>query len=273
LKFCYCDESGTGDEPIAVMVGIVVDAHRMHLTKQDWADLLELLSSVVGREVPELHTRHFYAGNSMWRRLDGEQRSRIITAIFNWLADRKHRVVYSAVVKERFSEGREDGEIPDELNTPWRFLGFHLVLALQRAHQRLKKGKGNTVLVFDNEERERMRFTDLIQNPPVWSETYYGRDDKQAPLDQVIDVPYFADSRDVGLLQLADLGAYFLRRFAEIEEGLSKPKYADEREKVSAWAEALRERSIDRACMYPAKARTEAMDLFYRCAPDSICGN
>lgn len=33
MKLCYCDESGTGNEPVAVMVGIVVDTKRMHLTK------------------------------------------------------------------------------------------------------------------------------------------------------------------------------------------------------------------------------------------------
>jgi hypothetical protein len=270
MKFCYCDESGTGDEPIAVMVGIVVDAQRMHLTKQDWTELLDALSSVVGRTILELHTRDFYAGNSMWRRLDGERRSRIITQICDWLTDRKHRLVYSAVVKDRYFEGRSSGDIPDELNTPWRFLGFHIILAVQKAHQRLKKKKGNTVFVFDNEERERLRFTDLIQRSPAWSDAYYTRSEDQPPLDQVIDVPYFADSRDVGMLQLADLAAYFLRRFAEIEEGLSKPKYADEPEKVSAWAEALRERAVDRSALYAVKGRTEAMDLFYRYAPESI---
>ena len=44
MKFCYLDESGTGHEPFAVMVGIIVDSHRMHLTKKDWADLLLKLS-------------------------------------------------------------------------------------------------------------------------------------------------------------------------------------------------------------------------------------
>jgi len=31
MKFCYLDESGIGDEPYAVMVGIIVDAQRMHV--------------------------------------------------------------------------------------------------------------------------------------------------------------------------------------------------------------------------------------------------
>lgn len=38
--YVYVDESGTGDEPIGVMVGVVADAHRMRVTKQDWNGLL-----------------------------------------------------------------------------------------------------------------------------------------------------------------------------------------------------------------------------------------
>jgi hypothetical protein len=45
MKVCYCDESGTGDEPIAVMVGVLVDSQRMHITKKDWCELLEQFSS------------------------------------------------------------------------------------------------------------------------------------------------------------------------------------------------------------------------------------
>ena len=38
MNLCYCDESGTGNEAIAVMAGIVVDAGRMHLTKA-WVEI------------------------------------------------------------------------------------------------------------------------------------------------------------------------------------------------------------------------------------------
>jgi len=73
MKVCYCDESGTGDEPIAVMVGVIVDAQRMHVTKTNWKDLLVSLSRVVGKPVEEVHTRDFYAGNDCWRALRGDQ--------------------------------------------------------------------------------------------------------------------------------------------------------------------------------------------------------
>ncbi|MFA5761352.1 MAG: hypothetical protein WC877_06305, partial [Dehalococcoidales bacterium] len=49
LNVCYCDESGMGQEPIATMVGIIVDSSRMHLTTQDWDDLLNTLSEIIGK--------------------------------------------------------------------------------------------------------------------------------------------------------------------------------------------------------------------------------
>jgi len=270
VNLCYCDESGTGDEPIAVMTGIVVDASRMHLTKEHWGDLLAGLSQETGHQIVELHTRDFYAGNGVFRGMQGPDRAHLISQIFDWLAARKHHVVYSSVVKASYYEAVGRGEIPDELNTLWRFLGFHLILAMQKHCQTEDGVKGHTMFVFDNEERERMRFTDLIHRPPEWSDTYYDRKPKQDRLDQIIDVPYFGDSREVPLIQLADLTSFFLRRAAEIGEGLVGPRYDDENENLGGWISTFLKRSIGIADIYPRRGRQYSTDLFHQHAPPSI---
>ncbi len=122
MKLCYCDESGTGDEPIAVMVGIVVDAHRMHVTKEHWAELLVALSRVVGRSIDEIHTRDFYAGNGVWRGMKGPERSQVISEVFNWIDARRHHIVYSSVEKSAYYTSLKAGQVPSELATPWRFM-------------------------------------------------------------------------------------------------------------------------------------------------------
>ena len=165
MNFCYSDESGIGQEPIATMVGIVVDSGRMHVTKSDWVELLELLSRVIGRHIAELHTADFYSGNGVWRAIDGPERSMVITEIFKWLAERKHHVVYTSVLKSSYSTARAEGEIPEELDTIWRVLGFHLTLAIQKHSQPEPKNKGHTLFVFDNEEQEEGRFVDLVLSP------------------------------------------------------------------------------------------------------------
>jgi len=95
MKLCYCDESGTGDEPIAVMAGVIVDCQRMHKTKEHWCNLLKALSNIVGKDIAEFHTKDFYPGNGIWRGMTGEQRTNIILAILRWLKDRKHSVIVS----------------------------------------------------------------------------------------------------------------------------------------------------------------------------------
>jgi hypothetical protein len=270
MKVCYCDESGTGDEPIAVMVGVIVDAQRMHVTKSDWKTLLQKLARIVGKPIEEIHTRDFYAGNEKWRSLPGLQRSEIITATFEWLRDRKHDVVYVGVEKSKYFESQKAGLLPEGANTLWRFMGLHLMLAVQKAHQRLEKTKGHTIFVFDNEERERMRFTDLIASPPAWTDSYYERGKHDARLDQVIDVPYFGDSTEVHLLQVADFVAFFLRRHAEIAAGYSKERYDQEGDKIANWLATLKACSFAPRFVYPATGRCECSNLFYKHAPEVL---
>lgn len=270
MKLCYCDESGTGDEPIAVMVGLIADAQRMHVTKGNWQELLTILSRTVGRPIAEIHTRDFYAGSGPWYGLQGPQRAEIIGNVFDWLADRKHRIVYTSVEKASFFESQKAGQIPKDANTIWRFMGLHLMLAVQKVHQRHDRNKGHTFFVFDNEERERMKFTDLVAEPPAWTDSFYGKGKKQQRLDQVVDVPYFGDSAEVHLLQVADFIAYFLRRHAEIAAGYSNAKYTDEVDRLQGWIKTIVECSIGGSAMYPATGRCECADLFYSHAPEVI---
>lgn len=270
MKLCYCDESGTGEEPIAVMVGILVDIHRMHITKSHWRELLARLSELAGREITELHTRDFYSGNGVFRGIEGAQRAALISEIFQWIVARKHRVVYASVRKSVYYEQYALQRIPDELNTPWRVMGFHLVLAIQKHCRKEPKNKGNTLFVFDNEDREQMRFTDILMRPPEWSGEYYDKTRKEEALGQVVDVPYFGDSKEVALIQLADFIAFFLRRYAEIKEGLVPAKYKDEESRINEWIAAMAKASIGRSFIYPKVARNKAEELFYAVASESI---
>jgi len=122
MKFCYIDESGTGSEPFAVMVGLIVDAYRMHPTKADWNKLLEDLSDLTGREITEFHTRNLYPGNGVWRDLEGEMRADIITLLFDWIFDRQHPLIYVAVDKERFSSGFDDYPQSSDVGSLWCYI-------------------------------------------------------------------------------------------------------------------------------------------------------
>lgn len=272
MKFCYVDESGTGDEPYAVMAGVLVDAYRMRPTKDDWDWLLAQLADIVGREVKEFHTKDFYAGNSPWRNLNGPVRAEVLSAIFQWYAERGHSIVFSIIDKSAYNAAVKEHPFSGSLDSLWKTLALHVALALQKHNQRQKKNKGNTVLVFDAHEKDEKAYSELILNPPVWTDTYYSRGKKQKRLDQIIDVPHFVDSAHVGLIQLADCISYFLRRHVELSEGKTSAKYEGEEEVVGSWAELALGQSIPMSALYPKRARCKAADYFYQLAPATITG-
>lgn len=277
MQFVYIDESGIGEESIAVMVGVIADSHRMRPTKQHWTELLEVLSKIIGKKIIEIHTRDLYSGNSPWRNLKGEQRTRIINAIFDWLKERKHSIVYAAVDKEKFVREFKNESINYDVKTLWRFMALHIALALQKYLQGAPRGKkrtvnltGNFVLVFDNEHREEKWITDLLQNAPDWTDSYYNKLAQQEKFSQLVNVPHFVDSKDIGLIQLSDFICFFLRKHIELQMNLSKPDYDTEKEKVGSWAELFLAQSIPKSNIYLSKGRCQCAEIFYKYSPSCL---
>jgi hypothetical protein len=270
MKFCYLDESGTGDELIAVMVGIVTDHHRMNPTKSDWRALLKTLSETVGKPVHEIHAKDLFAGNSPFRQLDPQQRSNLIGEIFKWLRDHKHSVVYTAVNKSYYAAHKDKEVFHSDLGTLWRHMAFHITLALQKHGQTLEKNKGNTVLIFDNKVSDQRSFTKLLLNPPSWSDTYYGKKKKQEQLDQIVDVPHFVDSKEVALIQLADFLCFFLRKNIELTEGHTVPKFENEASIIKPYAVYIMKLAIPKTNIFLNRGRCPAGDYFYKFAPETV---
>lgn len=270
MKFCYFDESGMGNESVLVMAGIIVDAQRMHVTKDVWGDFLDNLSKVAGRTIKEFHSRDFYRGNGPWRGLDGKQRSTIINAVIKWIKKRKHNVTFSTIHKEKYNELRSNNDMLNDLQSLWSTAAFHSLITLQKHHQKEKKTKGHTVLIFDHEVKHEKYLSNLVFSPPEWSHEYYEKSNKATPLNQIVDVPFFVDSEKVLLIQLADLIAYILRTHAEFSEGTMPEKYNDEAKKFAGWTDQILERALPVSTRYPSRGRCPVAQLFWDLAPECM---
>jgi len=270
MKFCYFDESGMGEEPYLVVAGIIVDAQRMHVTKDAWADFLNYLTKAAERRVDEFHSREFYRGNGVWRGLEGTKRTQIIEAILNWVENRKHKCVFSAVNKVEYEKMLATDDRLKQFRSMWCAAAMHCTLQVQKQHQREAKTKGHSVIIFDREIMEETDLSLLIHDPPDWTNTYYDLKEGQTPLDQIVDVPFFADSKHVLLAQVADLFAYILRTSAEIQGGLLVEKYEGEGAKMQAWSKNIAQLALPRSSRYPIKGRCQAAQLFWDLAPFPI---
>lgn len=270
MKFCYFDESGMGDEPYLVVAGIIVDATRMHVTKDAWADFLDYLSKATGRPVDEFHSREFYRGNGVWRGMDGAERAQIIEAVLKWVERRKHKCAFSGINKDEYKRALKNDDRLKQFKSMWCAAAMHCTLQIQKQHQREDKNKGHSVLIFDHQVWEETDLSLLIHNPPQWIDTFYRRGKKQTALDQIVDVPFFADSKHILLAQVADLFVYILRTWAEIQDGLFDEKYMGEGKTMRAWSERIAKISLPRSSRYPAKGRCQAGQLFWDLAPSPI---
>jgi hypothetical protein len=268
LKFCYLDETGTGQETVVIFVGVVADAQRMHRTKREWSEHLQNLSTIAGKKVQELHATELYSGNNEWRSVDGTQRHQIIEKTLEWLASRKHKIIFSAVCKKQFEARQDSCVICQSLHNCWHASAFHVVLSLQKAHKN-EGQKGHIVMVFDRGKGDQS-LPDLLFTPPDWSETYYEKEKKKPPLDHIVDVPFFADSKQVALIQIADLIGFILRRYSDMKDYGYPERYTGEMDRINAWIDIIKPMLYKVSTRYPKKSRCTTADVFFNLAPESL---
>ena len=255
---------------ITVVVGVVVDSVRMHRTKSDWEALLADLDRISEGRLAELKGRELYRGNAYWRRLDSGERSDLIESIIRWMAERKHAITFGAVSRSRLAKHAATsnlGGLQDA--TEWAIAAMHLILGVQKQHQKEPKNKGNTVFVFDN-AKEKDELLRLVHQPPKEVDGFYGRKRKQLPLDQVVDVPYFVDSRDVGLIQVADLFAFILRLYAELAEGISSEKFDGEIKRLREWLVQMKPVILPDSVRWPQRSSEASVSFFRSVGPPSL---
>ena len=268
MKFCYLDESGHGAE-ITVVVGIIVDALRMHRTKADWSELLEELQTISPGHLDELKGGALYRGRDYWRQWDAGERIRVVEKIIKWMAQRKHKVTFGAVSKTNLLKEKDQFDL-DGFQTAnmWSLAAMHVILSIQKRYQREPKNKGNTLFIFDKPEQKRL--LELVLNPPIATDMFYSRKRNHPAHDQVIDVPFFADSRHIGLIQVADLFAYFIRLYAELTDKTIDEKFEGELTQIAGWIRLMKPVLLADSVRWPERAKDPCTRFLREVAPRSL---
>lgn len=268
MKFCYLDETGTGQQTAVIIVGVIVDVQRMNRTKREWDVLLPKINSLLESSLKEIKGSKLIPNPSKWKTDIGKRRLEAVDRIIRWLSERKHKIVFAAVDKSHFKKICDDEVHKHALKTEWNLAAFHIVLSLQKCHQKMNSNKGNTVFIFDK-GKEPPNFFELVNDPPSWSDTYYNRK-KQDQLDQIVDVPFFADSKLLPLIQIADLICYILRRYAELKDYNKEEKCEGELACYEGWVDEIKGMFIPSSHRYIKKGACKTSQFFTALAPDSL---
>ncbi|MGH9536113.1 MAG: DUF3800 domain-containing protein [Terriglobales bacterium] len=263
MKVCYADESGThAGADCLVMVGIIADLHRVGPTRREFSLILGDLNSLYPGGLRELKGQKLLAGSDGWRQLDPTLRKAIAQLLCGWVSDRKHTLALAAV--DKAAHKKAGAPIP-EVNDPWVAAALHLTLQVQRAHGRLKGGKGATMFVLD-EGRDVAALNSVLWEPTDWPCSYYGGQAGRGSLGQLFDVAFTVKSGHAGLVQVADLYAAVFRRYAELESG-GEEDFKGEGHLFRGYVGQLKKRLIPRADRWPKNVGCQCAQWYRSVAP------
>lgn len=266
MKIVYADETGTdGISPVVVMVGVLADMARVGRTKTEFGATFADLGDQTTKALYELKSTDLYRGKNSWHGVDGEARHAIISRLCNWVGERKHQLTLAAVDLSRWRPSPNE-----DVNDPWLAVALHTALQVQKANQGMKKGKGVTFLVFDEQKQKSDALAELLFEPPAWTDEYYGRGKKQDQLDQILDTAFYAKSHHAGLVQIADLFAFIFRRYVELADHGSGEDYEGEAERIAGWKDCLSERLVEPSHRWPKQPKSDAARWYVEIAPPSL---
>jgi hypothetical protein len=165
MKFCYaneiCDDRG---ETIQVMVGIVADAQRLNRSRVEFSEIFALVEGAYLEALKELKGSRIFYGRGGWRDVLPEIRKAVFRLFCEWIGERKHSLALSAIDIGRFNARLPDN-YPDPLRDLWVAGAVHVALQLRKLHQTLKKNKGHTVLIFDENKVKADRLNEVQSEP------------------------------------------------------------------------------------------------------------
>ncbi len=243
------------------MAGIVVDAKRHKKTRDEFFNgLFGGVRDYFSPSKEELKSTKLFYGKDKWHKMPIEERYDLIRSVASWAADRKHKVIVAAIDKER-------AETCTKVDDVWLGASLHVALQSQRLHAPLKS-KGRTILVFDDNRRMMPRLSDLLWEPPPWTDDFYGRKAKDPALDLIVDSAFAVNSQHAGPVQIADMYAFLFRRYSELSDYGLDERFRGEGDLVEECLSLVRPRVIEARHRYPK--RTEAGGLFASLAPESI---
>lgn len=248
------------------MVGILVDAARLNRTREEFAEIFDVLQGFFTENLRELKGAKMIFGRDRWRNVDPALRKRVAEYLCNWIVTRKHTLLLSAVDRAKLASAAESPVKNDE----WLAAGLHVALQVQKSCQSAKKHKGHTFLIFDENKAKADALSELLWQPNPWTDDYYAKTKKQERLDQLIDSAFTVKSHHAGLVQVADLFALIFRRYAELADFGTPETWAGERELINDYVTLMTPRLASRASRWPVKTTSESARWFNSIAPNSL---
>jgi hypothetical protein len=273
---CYADESGFSGKandpkcPYLVMAGVLVNTYNMHKTQTGFDEITERVKRLCNRPFYELKGQELYRGKGAWSSIDGTDRQELYADILHWFKERGHKLVLTVIDKARFNSKASDGtSVAYQLRSAYVAAALHLALIIQRLTMPLTGNKGRTLLIFDQQEEDEKRVSQLLATPPAWTDAYYGYS-RDTRMSQIIDTAYFVRSHHASFVQIADIVAFVVNRHVQLQSGFAEA-YEGERRKLEAWfAEFIAPMVVDKKHRIPNVKHDPLVALYKDVTPSLL---
>jgi hypothetical protein len=249
---------------------VLVDAYRANRTREEFSEIFDDVQKLFEENLRELKGSKMIFGKDRWRKVEPEKRKQIAGYLCDWVGRRKHHLALAAIDRKKFQE-QKSPEIPKECQDEWLASGLHVALQIQKANQGKGKNKGHTFLIFDDNKTKAEKLSDLLWEPPTWTDDdYYGKTNKQQRLDQIVDTTFTIKSHHAGLVQVADLFAFIFRRYAEMSDFGQPEEWQGEWDLIEGYVRTISQRLFTRNCRWQVKPSGASPAWFNAIAPASL---
>lgn len=228
VRFAYLDEAGISSfkhEPVAVVAGVIVHADRQ------WRSLYEHFEDLQNRFVPEenrdgfvFHAKDIWHGNGVFDRdkWKGDRRE-VLRELCNTVRKFQLPVIYGLSHKPKVLDALSNVDEHSQEVTWVSYMAAFADCAIS-AEKWMRKYAEHEVISLILENNAQLKkyahalHKELIKKSPIAELCYV----KEIPFTKIIDAPSFMEKDDAPPLQLADLCAFLIKRWASGKQDVTE---------------------------------------------------
>lgn len=229
MKFAYVDESGDSSQSdVFVMAAVLIDGVKLRKYTIEFDALLKDFLARHPKAPKELKTKALIQDSDKWSKVPADERKEFITQLID-LAVGCSRIFAYAISFKAFQAETADRDPPCPFaKSYWVSAAMYVTALIQKKNQKEPKNKGQTVLIFDNNDVGMPALSASLYEPNVWYDALYqGTQTKKGKqhwvarkpvdrFDQIINTAFAVRSEHASLVQVADAVSYVYRRHLEL---------------------------------------------------------
>ncbi|WP_169975831.1 DUF3800 domain-containing protein [Campylobacter sp. RM16191] len=213
MKLFYLDDSGSSGlnledplQPLFVLGGIVID----HTKWEEATGKIQELKKEYKIDDLEMHAMDIANSKGAFKGWDFDKKQEFLTKCLKLIPSLSMDIIFFKVRKsnyKKYFESKFSKAHQQMVKIPPYIVAYSFIL--QIAEKFLNDANDNGVLIIDEQD------THIIANDTL--KTLRAIDEPEIKVNRLIEKSFFINSKDSNLLQLADIVAYYIKRYYEIE--------------------------------------------------------